>query len=468
MYDITPLFWYRPLFMTELLAAEFIFFLKLRRRTAFARRTALAVALCYAVAFAFPVAFYNAAYCSFMFICLFLVTVAAGKIVFDEPLSNLLFCGIAAYAVQHIAYEVNDLLVVTLGLNGGAPLNSYGSTGDAGADGIFPFIRFLSDGYILQLFLYVFFRYVVYVFVYVAAYYAAWELFASGMDKYDVLQLKAKSIIALLLVIVTVAIVSSSIVTYSPTSEAVVTTERIMMYVYNIICCVLALYIQFELPRRKKLKRELDAVSELRYREREQYGIAKENIELINMKCHDMRHQIRTITGRAEISESAASEIDRLITIYDSAVRTGNKTIDTVITEKSLVCGKNKIRFDCIADGKALDFMEESDLYSLFGNLIENAIEAVSKLDDDSRVIDMNIRRRGGLISVTVSNPYSGGVVTDPDGTITTTKENRKYHGYGLKSVFSVCEKYGGEASVSADNGIFTVNIVFPSVPVGG
>ena len=43
-----------------------------------------------------------------------------------------------------------------------------------------------------------------------------------------------------------------------------------------------------------------------------------------------------------------------------------------------------------------------------------------------------------------------------------TTKKDSESHGYGMKSVKLLCEKYGGELSVSTDKNVFNVNIVFP------
>ena len=68
--------------------------------------------------------------------------------------------------------------------------------------------------------------------------------------------------------------------------------------IYNILCCLLALYVQFSLLSKRQLERELDTVNSLYEQEKKQYDMFKENLDFINVKCHDLRHQIRQI-GRS-------------------------------------------------------------------------------------------------------------------------------------------------------------------------
>ena len=60
-------------------------------------------------------------------------------------------------------------------------------------------------------------------------------------------------------------------------------------------------------------------------------------------------------------------------------MRTGNEILDTILTEKSLICENSGIHINCVADGSLLAFMNPVDLYTLFGNALDNAIEAGEK-----------------------------------------------------------------------------------------
>ena len=107
--------------------------------------------------------------------------------------------------------------------------------------------------------------------------------------------------------------------------------------------------------------------------------------------------------------------------------------------------------------------MKSSDVYSLFGNALDNAIEAVIKLQDkEKRVIGLKVRSAGELISVTLKNFYEGELLLDEEGFPDTTKEDKDYHGYGMKSIRMIVEKYDGDVSILTKEGVFYLNILLP------
>lgn len=104
---MTSLFVYKFVFMTELMFSEWLFVMRLKRKPAFQGKALIGVALCYLCTACFPILYYNAAWTSFMFLVLFLFTVAALKACLDESWQNIVFCAIAAYTVQHFAYGLD-------------------------------------------------------------------------------------------------------------------------------------------------------------------------------------------------------------------------------------------------------------------------------------------------------------------------------------------------------------------------
>ncbi len=83
---------------------------------------------------------------------------------------------------------------------------------------------------------------------------------------------------------------------------------------------------------------------------------------------------MRHIENPAE-REKNLKELEQSIRIYDSIVKTGNEILDTLLSEKSLICEARDITIHCVIDGKKLFFMDSIDIYALFGNAIDNAIE---------------------------------------------------------------------------------------------
>lgn len=226
-----------------------------------------------------------------------------------------------------------------------------------------------------------------------------------------------------------------------------------------ILCSVFILVIQFSLLVQRGLEDELKIINQLRRKDQDQYQVASETIDQINQKCHDMRHQIRTIGQSAQVTPDALAEMERSINIYDSLAQTGCRALDIILTEKSLYCQKNGIVIRCIADGSALNLFRDVDIYSLFGNLLDNAIHAVQELEEDRRVVNLTVKVCGELLSVNSYNCYTGEMEMR-DG-LPVTHGDPRYHGFGTKSMVTIVNKYGGTVSFQAKDGVFNLNMLF-------
>lgn len=185
---------------------------------------------------------------------------------------------------------------------------------------------------------------------------------------------------------------------------------------------------------------------------------------MLNLKCHDMRHLLRLISAQQD--DSTQREIDsirELIDVYDSRIDTGNDVLNLLLAEKGLLCQKEKIRLNCVVDGQRLNHMEKPDIYSLFGNALDNAIEAVRLVENpDMRIITLTVVGAMGMTSVCVENYYQGDSIKVEDGLPVTTKKDSVYHGYGVKSMQYLVNKYRGEMSICAEHNVFSLKLLLP------
>ncbi|MBP5170413.1 MAG: sensor histidine kinase, partial [Oscillospiraceae bacterium] len=230
--------------------------------------------------------------------------------------------------------------------------------------------------------------------------------------------------------------------------------------IFNMTCSTFLLFIQSGLLRESKMEKRLQMVSMLWEQGKEQYRISKENIEAINIKSHDLKHQLLALKDKTD-----PKEYERMIELVDSygaEIQTNNEVLDVVFQEKNFQCRKLGIQFTCIIDGQALDFIDTTDLYVLFGNLIDNCIEAVSRLPEtEVKNIQITVRRDKGFVIVTTENGYAGELQW-ADGRLSTSKDDRQNHGFGILSIEKIIHKYGGRYSIETEDHIFTMNIVFP------
>lgn len=230
---------------------------------------------------------------------------------------------------------------------------------------------------------------------------------------------------------------------------------------FDMLASLFLLSLQCAIVRRESAEQQSAVLRQLLQRQRRQMEVSRETIELINVKCHDIKHQISHLSGR--ITPGEAESLTRLVDIYDGMAQTGSEALDVLLAEKSLLCGQRGIRFECMADGARLAFMEPGDVYALFGNALDNAIEAVEKLQNDAeeRTIALRVGERKGMLLIHIENPCAG-ELTYAGGLPQTTKGDTRFHGFGMKSIRLLAEKYGGSMSAGAKDGLFTLNLLLP------
>lgn len=102
--------------------------------------------------------------------------------------------------------------------------------------------------------------------------------------------------------------------------------------------------------------------------------------------------------------------------------------------------------------------VSEADVCRVIGNLLENAIHAVSHLPEDDRVVDLRAGMiEDGTLAIHIANPYEGSIPLDKEGFPMIEKKN---HGIGLRSVQSAAEKYNGEVIILTKHQMFEVDVL--------
>lgn len=343
---------------------------------------------------------------------------------FESRLSSSLFTMICAYATQHMSYRVYASILAILGLG-------YTSTAST--------LIIIS----------------VTLLVYITVYF----VFVRRLKLHPERTIDNKSNIVVGGILILFTIVLQFIIEVYMTSSSH-PTLFVLFSAYNLICCIFTLMIEQGLFRNSVLANDKALLEHLLHKQEEQYHVTKANMDIINIKCHDMKHQISRMTRTTD--PDAIQELERIINIYDSSLKTGNEILDVCLMEKKLLCEKNNIKFDYIINGESLSFMQPSDIFSLFGNAMENAIEALCKIDnEEQRIISLNVKTQLGMIVIHVENYYQG-QLDFADGLPRTTKGDDYFHGFGVRSIQMVAEKYKGHVAVLTHDGVFNLNITIP------
>ena len=194
--------------------------------------------------------------------------------------------------------------------------------------------------------------------------------------------------------------------------------------------------------------------------EQERFDQDKAIHDAINVKCHDIRHQIAALGEKGY--QASLKEIGGLVSIYDTHVRSENTALDVVLSNKSLACLNKEITLLCMADGRQLQFMADAEVYALFGNILDNAMEAVSRLEDrEQRLISLTVTVREAFLVIEEENYYEGELVFS-EGLPVTSKQDKAYHGFGMQSIRMLTEKYEGDLQMDSNDGLFRLSILLP------
>ena len=289
----------------------------------------------------------------------------------------------------------------------------------------------------------------VYLVVFAAAFIAGWALCGNNRIK-----LNSKKVLLSVLLILLITVILGIYVPVAETSPDVM----IIIKLFAVICCMVSLCSALNLFEAGQYRYELDMVEQLDRKRREQYEIQKDTIDAVNIKCHDLKKMISSVLGKRNIlSDAELEKLEGQISIYDAIVKTGNDALDLILTEKSLYCEKNNIKLTIMAEGGDLSFMSDADIYSLFGNILDNAVEAVMKVEPERRAVTLSIKTVGNMTVVHEQN-YFAGKIKFVNGTPATSKNDTSQHGYGILSIRRIVEKYDGGLDISAEGDIYTLN----------
>lgn len=260
----------------------------------------------------------------------FLILLSIEYSMFDVELKMAAYFTTLAYLTQHVAFCAWDAIQPGAGYN--EP--HYCSLKDIVVDTFIPFAVFA----------------LVYVVIYL--------LIARPMVKHGYASVSVGYSFTTMIAVLLISIVFSAVVQTS-------FQHQNYLYrccrIYSMICCVLILWQQVSFQNKLAQQEELSLQKQLWMRHQAQYERASDSVKLINHKCHALKCQLSELkklvaqTGNAP-ENTVLQEIENSVSVYDSIIETGNEILDTILTEKSLLCAANDITFTCVADGKAVGF----------------------------------------------------------------------------------------------------------------
>ena len=241
-----------------------------------------------------------------------------------------------------------------------------------------------------------------------------------------------------------------------------VSGDRIHYIVVTILpatAMVIFLYVKNAIFLREQEQRDKMQIAQLQ----QQYAYYSDKLkdeERIRSIYHDLKNHLLVMESRQNTEETRrmAETLRSQIAGYEDYVHTGNDFLDIILKDKSAKAREKQIDFSAMVDFHGIDFMEPLDISTIFGNAIDNAIEASENLPEYKRLITVKAERVRDMLIITVENN------TEPGNHLVegTTKKDHFVHGFGIPNIKKAVEKYGGQCSFQQEERMYRLKILIP------
>lgn len=229
----------------------------------------------------------------------------------------------------------------------------------------------------------------------------------------------------------------------------------LMLYLYNLLLHSISQQYEMEM-----LKTQLQAYAN-------QLNVVLRGEEKIKALRHDIKHhlsELMLLANKHDVAEiqKYIDEMNSFLKNPNEIVASGNLEIDSVLNfmlqkaEKELKTVDIKVMLP-------EKVRHSFDINVMLGNLLENAIKAAGKTEN--KYLSVHIKLKRGILKVKIENSFESSYIlrkeqNRKDTILKTTKPFTKQHGIGLKNVKKIVEKYNGTMAVTAQKGIFCVNLL--------
>lgn len=230
-----------------------------------------------------------------------------------------------------------------------------------------------------------------------------------------------------------------------------------------ILIAAVCFYMTVLLNKSQKESERLKLISQ-QNEFRSQYAEnAKKQYDDIQRMRHDIKQTYLVILALLkekkfdEVFDFIQTNTDR-ISYMEVLIDVGDDVINALLNAKLISAKQQGIKIICNVDSRVSD-IDKVDLCNLLGNMLDNAIEACVKCGKERRIIEVGIKRFDEIYFIEISNSVSGNVFEE-NKLLKTTKSNAELHGFGIKSIQSIAEKYGGSVNFVQEDDIFRCDVI--------
>ena len=243
----------------------------------------------------------------------------------------------------------------------------------------------------------------------------------------------------------------------------VTTAPIVMIWIVLLVVAVMGVYLATEYAKWKKEKMEYDIIASHNRSSAQIYDELSKNYDQNRRLYHDLNNHYMSLRGYLKSGDyqRAVDYLDDINDMNELALTqwTGIPTLDILLNYKVSEAKKKGVRVDIISDQIELNLLDH-EMTALFGNALDNAIEACRVVEQEAKWIKVVIRRVKEMTFIKISNPYRN-IKMDKKGRLMTTKEDSAHHGLGVRGMEQIVEKYKGTLQYKTENNTFILEIAF-------
>ena len=243
-------------------------------------------------------------------------------------------------------------------------------------------------------------------------------------------------------------------------------TTTLVLAIGMLLLDVLFYFTLLDMAEKEKESREYQTMYENSSNQLKLFEDMRDSYLLQRVRVHEFKNHIGCIQGlleekKIEEAEDYVRKISADIPTKDLVVQTGNIIVDVIVNQKYREARQDKINFIMKLDKIEYLPLQDSDIVILLSNLLDNALEACRKIDNDQeKIIKLTILRKSEEYFLMVSNRTSEKVIIE-DQLVSTTKNDKDDHGIGMQNIKTIIQKYNAQGNCTCEGGWFTYSILF-------
>lgn len=230
------------------------------------------------------------------------------------------------------------------------------------------------------------------------------------------------------------------------------------------LMCLIMYFVVQQMSKDNQTKLEYELMKEKEKYSKESMEIIKRSNEELREFKHDLKNYLLPLQEAMETMPQSEmvkvwEKINQKIEDVQTLIQTGNSYVDSMINTKITLARSEKVDVKCTILSK-MEGIDDLEFCSVFGNLMDNAIEAERKVTEKKEII-IFVEEKMGYLRLEIQNKIEKSVLNE-NSSLNTTKKDTSSHGIGHKSVKRTMQKLGGALKYYETGDLFCAEAVFP------